>query len=245
MSKASEIIILCEDQAHEVFVRRFLKKTLGIKYGRMLRVVDYPGGQGSGKNRVLEKFVQEVKNQRQRQAATILIVVHDVDEDAPDQARQRLDDLLKKEAEFERNKRLKNKLRPRTENESIVYILPKWSIETWLAYLDGKQVDENDKYTYSSEYKKKNRSEKHELIDRLQEKCSNRLRLERPPPSLKAACREFERIRGKLKGQESVGLWQIDCEKPDIDQIFALSLFNSAAIHRKQVVYLAQSRYFL
>jgi len=48
MSKASQIIVLCEDKAHEVFVKRFLKKGWGVK-PRAIRKPPYSSGKGSGK----------------------------------------------------------------------------------------------------------------------------------------------------------------------------------------------------
>jgi len=32
MSKASQIVILCEDRAHELFAKRFLTKEWGVKH---------------------------------------------------------------------------------------------------------------------------------------------------------------------------------------------------------------------
>lgn len=83
---------------------------------------------------------------------------------------------------------------------SKAYITPKWHIETWLAYLDGESVDENDKETYKSEYRKIAESkEAHPLIDNLAEKCRRNLPLDSPPPSLVDSCEEFNRIRRALK----------------------------------------------
>ena len=48
MSKASQIVVLCEDKAHEIFVKRFLTRGWGVK-PRAIRVVVYPNGKGSGK----------------------------------------------------------------------------------------------------------------------------------------------------------------------------------------------------
>jgi hypothetical protein len=86
MSKASQLIILCEDRAHEIFVTRFLKKGWGVK-PRTIRVIPYPGGKGSGKKFVLEKFSEEAKACRSRHAATILLVIQDADEFSVEQVR--------------------------------------------------------------------------------------------------------------------------------------------------------------
>ncbi|WP_446008306.1 hypothetical protein [Candidatus Electrothrix sp.] len=60
MSKASQIIILCEDKAHEMFATRFLKKGWGVN-PRAIRVVPYPSGKGSGENFVMKKLSKEAK----------------------------------------------------------------------------------------------------------------------------------------------------------------------------------------
>ena len=57
MSKASQTIVLCEDKAHEMFVKRFLK-IWGVK-PRAIRVPPYPHGKGSGKKHVEDKISLE------------------------------------------------------------------------------------------------------------------------------------------------------------------------------------------
>lgn len=130
MSKASQIIVLCEDRAHEVFVKRFLKRW-GVK-PRAIRVLPYPNGKGSGKKYVGDNISPEVKALRRRHASTILLVVQDADELTVDRTRSDLD------AEI---------LPPRRDDEPIAFIIPKWHIQTWIAYLDGENIDEEDKDT--------------------------------------------------------------------------------------------------
>lgn len=184
MSKASKIVVLCEDKAHGVFTTRFLKKGWGVN-NHIIHVELSPKGKGSGKKFVIDNIAKEVKALRRRAPSTILIVVQDVDENLITQAKASLDKQLEQ---------------PRHSDEQIVYVTPKWHIETWLAYLDGKSVDENDKEIYKSKYRGISGSkEAHPLIDRLAEKCKLNLPLDSPPPSLAASCEEFERIRNALK----------------------------------------------
>ena len=68
MSKASQIIVLCEDKAHEVFVKRFLKRW-GVK-PRAIRVPPYPDGKGSGKKHVEDKISLEANALRRRHASS-------------------------------------------------------------------------------------------------------------------------------------------------------------------------------
>jgi hypothetical protein len=182
MSKASQIIILCEDKAHEVFVKRFLKRW-GVK-PRAIRVPPYPNGKGSGKKYVEDQISLEAEALRRRHASTILLVIEDADDSSVDAVKSRLDEKLPA---------------PRGETEQIAYVIPKWHIQTWLAYMDGKTVEESDKKTYKERYTNISESkEAHPFIDRLAENCMENRELKSPPDSLVAACEEFERIRAAL-----------------------------------------------
>ncbi len=183
MSKASQIIVFCEDKAHEVFVKRFLKKGWGVK-PRAIRVPPYPNGKRSGKKHVLDNISLEAEALRGRHASTILLVIQDADELSVAQVKSNLDAKL---------------LPSRNNNEPIAYIIPKWHIETWIAYLDGENVDEADKNTYKNNYGKISElKDAHPFIDRLADNCRENIQLELPPNSLVAACEEFNRIRSAL-----------------------------------------------
>ncbi len=91
MSKASQIIVLCEDKTHDVFVRRFLRTGWKLK-PRNIRVPQYPNGDGSGKKFVQDNVAKEVKAHRSRQASTVLIIVVDADEE---KVKQLADDFAK------------------------------------------------------------------------------------------------------------------------------------------------------
>ncbi|MBM9536675.1 hypothetical protein [Desulfobulbus alkaliphilus] len=183
MSKASQIIVLCEDKAHELFVRRFLKKGWGVK-PRAIRVPPYPNGKGSGKKHVEDNISLEAEALRRQQASTILLVIQDADEISVGQVKTNLDAKLQN---------------PRDDKEPIAYIIPKWHIQTWIAYLDGEKVDESDKDAYARKYRAISESkEAHPFIDKLADDCRGNRELESPPDSLVTACEEFERIRSAL-----------------------------------------------
>ncbi len=182
MSKASQVIILCEDKAHEVFAKHFLKKW-GVK-PRAIRVLPYPNGEGSGKKYVGDNISTEVEALRRRRASTILLVIQDADELSVDQIKSNLDAKL---------------LSSRGDNEPIAYIIPKWHIQTWIAYLDEKHVNESDKDLYKNKYETLSESkDAHPLIDKLADLCRKKTPLESPPDSLVVACKEFNRIRSSL-----------------------------------------------
>jgi hypothetical protein len=183
MNKASKITILCEDKAHEVFVKRFLKKGWDIK-PHAIRTPPYPNGKGSGKKYVEGNLSLEAEALRKRHASTILLVIQDADELFVDRVKSNLDAKIQP---------------PRRDTEPIVYIIPKWHIQTWIAYLDGEAVDEADKNTYGEKYSKISvQKDAHRFTDRLADNCKENIQLESPPNSLVAACEEFNRIRSAL-----------------------------------------------
>lgn len=186
MSKASKIVVLCEDRAHEVFACRFLKKGWGIR-NRDITIPPYPAGKGSGKQFVEDRLASEVKALRQRQATSILIVMRDADED-------NANDVLRK---------LETSIHPeRNANEPIVFAVPKWHIQTWIAYLEGQIVDESNRQTYKNAFGTISETKQaHEYVDKLADWCRKNQNLQSPPKSLMLACKEFERIRSRLRNQ--------------------------------------------
>jgi len=190
MSKASLFIILCEDRLQEVFVRRFLTKC-----GINPRVISRPklvAGNGCGEQYVREKYHDAMRAYRDRQsrAATALIVVIDADQGTVENRQLQLDSAVKSA-----------NLSLRDSNESIVHLIPKRHIETWLAFLDNaNDVNETEKYKPQYSFHKRE-SEAHSLIDKFTElfrlfrnhqSVPNRL------PSLTQAFQELERLQGIL-----------------------------------------------
>jgi len=189
MSRASEIIVLCEDRLQDVFVQRFLKRGWGIKKPRV-RVVAYPqsGSGGAGEKHVRDNYPNQLKACRTRHAGTILIVVMDADAGTVQEHHRELE-------------RACGCAQPpvgvRQANEAVVHVIPKWHIETWLAYLANGNVSEDRQY--KSEYGFRGCESKcHQLVDRLATACKNGEQLANVPDSLSRTCREFERIRGLL-----------------------------------------------
>jgi hypothetical protein len=182
MSRASEIVVVCEDKAHEVFVHRFLRA--GWKTKKRIRVVPYPSGQGSGKAHVLASIGKEAKALASRAARTVLIVVVDADNQTVGAVHAQLDKAMQ----------------GRKPGQAIACIVPKWSIDTWLAYLDGDPaVNEQDKSSYKNKYRSiAVTKDVHPLVDALARSCHDNLALQSPPHSLRTACTEFNNIRGYL-----------------------------------------------
>ncbi len=182
-NRASKIIVLCEDAALRMFAWRFLCRGFGVDH-RNLSIVPLPKATGSGKHHVMEKVAAQAKARRSRHAATLLIVIVDADNMPVDVVCRLLD------ARTQRT----------TADQCIAYIIPKWSIETWLAYLDRTgTVDEADPKSYKDRYGKLAVSkEAHPWIDALAERCHNQIPLQAPPHSLELACAEFSNLRPTL-----------------------------------------------
>jgi hypothetical protein len=183
MSKASQVIVLCEDKSHEIFVYRFLTSGWNVP-ARTIRILPYPRGRGSGKKCVEDTIGKEAKALRARSASTVLLVVCDADENSVKETTRILDLKIQP---------------PRQDNEQIMYIIPKWHIETWVAYLDDVEVNESESRKYKNSYRKICESKDvHKFVDDLASSCKKGEKLVSPPASLVAACFEFERIRGAL-----------------------------------------------
>ncbi|NMC21022.1 MAG: hypothetical protein GYA33_11465 [Thermogutta sp.] len=175
MSRNVQLVLLCEDRQHEAFARRFLEKAGWPT--RRLRVQIAPQSRGSAEQFVRERFPPELSAYRSKrhQVAQGLVVVIDGDERG---VHGRLTELA--DACQDRN------VQPRQPGERVAIFVPTRNIETWLAYLDGQTVNENDPY---SRLARERDCRQH--VKRLYEMCQQgALRLP-APPSLQAACDEY------------------------------------------------------
>jgi len=185
MSRASQVVILCEDKLHAVFVRRFLKE-----YGyttRDLRLPAYPaGGRRSGESFVRRNYPDELRAYRSRsaKARTFLIVMIDADTGSVADREQQL-----------RRACQKADVPPRQEAELVVHAIPKRAINTWLACLDGKSVDEETDYSKGRYSFRGRESDTREIIKRLHAMCLEGELPQNAPASLRHACEEFARVR--------------------------------------------------
>ena len=188
MSKASQIIVLCEDKLQDVFVRRFLKHGWG-KGPRDVRVVRCPQS-GSGEKHVRDKYPDQLRAYRTRsaRAGTILIAVIDADDGTVQDHHQELDRACGC---------AQPRIDARKDNEAVVHVIPRWHIETWLAYLDDVSVTEDRQYKPKYAFRGCE-SKCHPLVDKLAAACKSGTLLEDIPESLIKACKEFERIKALL-----------------------------------------------
>ncbi len=175
MSRTVHVVILCEDRQHEAFARRFLKQ-VGKDY-RVLRVEISPKGRGSAEQFVQARFAKELAYYRARQhrVEQALIVLIDADRCS---VAERIQQLETAAAEVGQ--------KPRGPNERVAVFVAARNIETWLAYLDGQTVNEEDLYP---PLKQERDCQRH--VERLYDMCQKG-KLQAPaPPSLETACKEY------------------------------------------------------
>lgn len=169
-------MVLAEDENHQSFAERFLKR---LGYGQhQIFLERVPNGAGSGEKWVRDNYARTVNNYRRRsaKATTALLVVIDADDDEP--ARRHLQ--LERELDGARK-----------DGERIAHRIPKRNIETWILCLTGRTVDEIEDYSDDREIA--------ELIRPAAEVFYSWTRLNAAVPdhcipSLRAAIREARRL---------------------------------------------------
>jgi hypothetical protein len=134
MPRPSQIILLVEDDRHQQFLFRYLRRVgLGI---HAIRIVKSPSGAGSAEQWVRERFPIEVEACRTRQAQTKLIILIDADKYTVQQRIQQLDQTLQQAG-----------MAPIDNGaEDIARLVPKRNIETWILNLNDVVVDEDADY---------------------------------------------------------------------------------------------------
>lgn len=134
MSRASQVVVLVEDQPQQRFVRRYLYE-LGYA-PHDIRFLPLPSGKGAGEQSVRQRYAPAVQAFRQRQAATALVVAIDADTGEVSQRNRQLRTELDQAG-----------LGPRADGEAVAHLIPKRNIETWILCLTGREVDEETDYS--------------------------------------------------------------------------------------------------
>ena len=180
-----QIVLLCEDRQHQAFVERFLESAgrLTRKAKRRLKVEKASQGRGSAEQFVRERFPKELAEYRRRRNRVSVALVVMLDGDAAGVA-GRLAELDAACAE--------QGTPARRSDEDVFVFVPTWRIETWLAWLDGEAGEAVDEEI--RDYPRLPRARDcREHARTLADMCRNR-RLPAPvPPSLAAACTEYDR----------------------------------------------------
>ena len=173
---SARIVLLCEDDDTDRFVRRFLSHR-NFK-ARDIYTLPLPDGKQSGEQWVREKYPDELKAIRNHQNAFLVVVV-DADTQTTESRRSQLDQECDKQG-----------VPRRTSDEPVIIMVPKRNLETWLAYLDGQSVDETTRYP------KLTPKEHRALADELYQMCHRSQQFREPtPPSLPEACSEYRKLQ--------------------------------------------------
>ena len=173
-----QIVILCEDRQQEVFARHFLKKR---GFTGLFRTKICPPGSQSGEQYVRTQYPMEVKAYRQNKnrVSIGLVVLIDADTGTLQERLNQLASILDEDAQDKRR-----------SHEAIAIFVPKRNIETWIHYLQGETVNEEDAY---AKYEK-NETVCKTYVENLADRCYSQNLPEDAPRSLQAACRELQRI---------------------------------------------------
>lgn len=171
-NRYSQIIILCEDRQHEVFIRHYLKKRHRMTE-RQIRVMICPQGRGAGEQYVRREYPIQVKILRQKQHfSKALIAMIDADTQPVAERLNQLHPI------------------PLDESEKIVRLVPKRNIETWIHYLNDNEQSINESGIYPKLVKE---SACKPGIEKWVKICLNGLPID-CLPSLQFACTELHRL---------------------------------------------------
>src|ERR1039457_3913019 len=91
MRKRCLVVVIVEDDHHEMLVRRYLKQC--GKGPREIRIERSPAGRGSAEQWVRKAFIKETNVYRNRHAQTKLIVVIDADTHSVQERLRQLDQI--------------------------------------------------------------------------------------------------------------------------------------------------------
>ena len=178
-----QIVILCEDRQQEVFARHFLKKR---GFTGLFRTKICPPGSQSGEQYVRTQYPVEVKAYRQNKnrVSIGLVVLIDADTSRLQERLNQLASVLDEDAQEKRR-----------SHEAIAIFVPKRNIETWIHYLQGETVNEEDAYSHFD----KNEAVCKTYVENLADRCYSQNLPEDAPRSLQAACGELQRLLSLLE----------------------------------------------
>ncbi len=184
MSSGVSIVILCEDEQHGFFARHFLQRKGWDS--KNLRVEKGTKGKGSGEQFVRENLPLELNRLRQfRGEARALVVVADADNHSVD---DRID-MLRQEC-------TKQGVEPWNSDEPVFFLIPRWEVQNWLAYLGGDQTVDESRGGYATN---KFASEWRPEVRKLVEMCGRGKLDGKPPDSLNRACGEYKRFHKMVR----------------------------------------------
>ena len=203
-----EVVVLCEDLQTVRFVRRFLKLRMFRPHQIHIRLpkldelrrrprfrnhrihtrlpevsmgdVERPLMGGAGEQWVRTQYPNELKEIRDKKNVYLIVVI-DADDGTID----------KRHKDLEKACKARNILPRNNSDRNVLHIIPRRNIETWLAYLDGKNIDETTDYKQNCKKLCPENCARH-----LYDMCYVRQRLRKPvPDSLLRAREEYRKLQ--------------------------------------------------
>ena len=175
--KGIQIVLLCEDNQTDAFIRRFLKRR--NFRNRDIETRPLPHGSQSAEQWVREQYPTQLQAVRAKHGAMLLVVI-DADNLTTDQRCKQLENQCEKEG-----------VPRRKQEDPVVVMVPRRNIETWFAYLDGENVEEQERYP---RLERERDCERH--ARELYRMCHEKQELREPAPdSLREACVEYGRLK--------------------------------------------------
>ena len=175
-----DVILLCEDRQHESFARRFLK-AWNVD-GRRIRTILSPPAQGSAEAFVVRQYPEQLRAFRSRWHGSRdvrLIVIRDADGRSMHETRAGIESKCGAAG-----------IDVRGPDEAVGLFVPDRTIENWIQFVVSGVCDETQRFPKDTG----NESRYGNAITAFARKCKLRELPERDlfPPSLSAACTEFE-----------------------------------------------------
>jgi hypothetical protein len=172
----AKLVFLCEDKQHEAFLRRFFEQKGWSS--RKFRIERSPHGRGAGEQFVRERFPKELQAIRTRSVTAKLVVMLDADRSSVSEKIKELHDAC-----------LSVSIAACRESDPVAFFVPRRNIETWIAYLTGDIVNEEDVYR-----KLPRERDCAEGVKALREMCDAGALRSPAPPSLTYSCDAYRRI---------------------------------------------------
>jgi hypothetical protein len=186
------IKIICEDKAQRQFIEHFLR-SFGVNDRRIYsdkafsfsRTSSPKGSTGAGDARVVKEFAAEFRDFPKRNNKTngcILIGMIDADKKTIHEKKRLISEEIG-------NAQWQN-------IDGVSLFVVKRNIETWIHFLNGNRINEDDDYKDPYRDMTRNREKITEFASSCRQQQPSAY--EALPPSLAAACAEFEKIRVRL-----------------------------------------------
>ena len=171
-----DVIVLCEDKQHSVFITRFL--SLGKKRDKRPQIYCAPEGRGDAANYVCEEYPRLLDFTRTKSGVSLIVMI-DADMAGAKARSNQLALACKQQG-----------IRPDKQGKRIAVFFPARNIETWIKFLEsGQKVDESVSYP-----KLDRENQCKPQVKKLHDMCARGQLPANAPDSLKAACKEWKRL---------------------------------------------------